>query len=80
MLRQPPELLEQWAAEGHLAVDLTCSAVLSAASAFSMRAAAVLWCEEERTERPWSASLREDQPRPQDDVSRLVFEVALALA
>ena len=79
-LRQPPELLEQWAAEGHLAVDLTSSAVFSAAAAFSMRAAAVLWCEDERTERPWSASLREDAPPPQEDVSRIVFEVALSLA
>jgi uridine phosphorylase len=79
-LRQPPALLQDWADDGHLAVDLTCSAVFSAAAAFSMRAAAVLWCEDERTERPWSASLREDAPPAQDDVSRTVFEVALALA
>jgi uridine phosphorylase len=78
-LRQPPELLASWAAEGHLAVDLTCSAVFSAASAFSMRAAAVLWCEEEHAQRPWSASLREDVG-PQDEVARTAFEVALALA
>lgn len=79
-LRQPPDLLDRWAAEGHLAVDLTCSAVFSAAAAFSMRAAAVLWCEQERAERPWSASLREDAPPAQDDVARTAFEVALALA
>ncbi len=79
-LRQPPELLEQWAAAGHLAVDLTTSAVYSAASAFSMRATSVLWCREERTERPWSASLREDPPPAQDDVREVVFDVALALA
>jgi purine-nucleoside phosphorylase len=79
-LRQPPELLEDWADAGHLAVDLTTSAVYSAASAFAMRATSVLWCREERTERPWSASLREDPAPAQDDVSELVFEVALALA
>ena len=45
-----------------------------------MRAAAVLWCEDEHSERPWSASLREDAPPPQEDVGRIVFEVALSLA
>ena len=80
MLRQPPNLVQKWATSGHLAVDLTSSAVFSAASAFSMRAASVLWCREERTERPWSASLREDAPPAQDDVSAIVFDVALSLA
>ena len=80
MLRQPPNLVQKWATSGHLAVDLTSSAVFSAASAFSMRAASVLWCREERTERPWSASLREDAPPAQDDVSTIVFDVALSLA
>ena len=79
-LRQPPELLEDWADAGHLAVDLTTSAVYTAAAAFSMRATSVLWCGEERTERPWSASLREDPPPAQEDVSELVFQVALSLA
>ena len=79
-LRQPSELLEQWAEAGHLAVDLTTSAVYTAAAAFSMRATSVLWCGEERTERPWSAALREDPPPAQEDVSELVFQVALSLA
>jgi uridine phosphorylase len=79
-LRQPPELLEHWADAGHLAVDLTTSAVYTAASAFSMRATSVLWCREERTERPWSTSLREDPAPAQEDVSELVYEVALSLA
>jgi hypothetical protein len=79
-LRQPPELLEAWADAGHLAVDLTTSAVYTAAGAFSMRATSLLWCREERTERPWAASLREDPPPAQEDVSELVFSVALSLA
>jgi uridine phosphorylase len=79
-LSQPAELREQWAAQGHLAVDLTCSAVFTVAAAFSMRAAAVLWCASERTQRPWSLSLREDPPPPQEDLTRTVFDVALALA
>ena len=78
-LRQPPELLEEWADAGHLAVDLTTSAVYTAAAAFAMRATSIMWCREERSERPWSASLREDPPA-QDDVSELVFQVALSLA
>ena len=80
MLRQPPHLVQRWATSGHLAVDLTSSAVFSAASAFSMRAASILWCREERAERPWSASLREDAAPAQDDVSDVVFDVALSLA
>lgn len=44
-----------------------------------MRATSIMWCREERTERPWSTSLREDPPA-QDDVSDLVYEVALSLA
>ena len=79
-LRQSPELLQTWAEQGHVAVDLTTSAVFTAASAFSMRAASILWCSEERAERPWSASLVEQPPPSQDDVSGLVFDVALALA
>ena len=80
LLRQPPELVAEWASAGHLAVDLTTSAVYTAAAALSMRATSVLWCREERAERPWSASLREDAPPVPHDVSAIVFDVALALA
>ena len=80
MLRQTPALVHKWAAAGHLAVDLTSSAVFSAASAFSMRAASVLWCREEMAERPWSTALTEDAPPLQEDVSAIVFDVALSLA
>lgn len=80
LLRQPPNLVQKWATSGHLAVDLTSSAVFSTASAFAMRAASILWCREERTERPWSQALHEQPPAAPDDVSRLVFEVALSLA
>jgi uridine phosphorylase len=80
LLRQPPELLQAWAEAGHVAVDLTTSAVFTTATAFSMRAASILWCSEERAERPWSASLVEQPPPSQDEVSAVVFDVALALA
>ena len=80
MLRQPAALRRQWSAEGHLAVDLTTSAVFSAAAAFSMRAASVLWCREEMTERPYSGALTADAPPDQDAVSAVVFDVALSLA
>ena len=80
LLRQPPALVQRWAAAGHLAVDLTASAVFSVASAFSMRAAAVLWVREELTERPWSSALTEAPAPERDDVASVVFDVALSLA
>lgn len=79
-LRQPPNVVQRWSATGHLAVDLTASAVFTAASAFSMRAAAVLWCREERGELPWSRSLSPRTEPAEDEISALTFEVALALA
>lgn len=78
-LRQPPNVVNRWSATGHLAVDLTASAVFSAASAFSMRAAAVLWCREERGEQPWSRSLREHTEPFEDESGALVFDVARSL-
>lgn len=80
MLRQPPSLVSKWAAAGHLAVDLTSSAVFSAAAAFSMRAASILWCREEMAERPWSTALSEDARPVPEDVNAVVFDVALSLA
>lgn len=80
LLRQPPDLVRKWASAGHLAVDLTCSAVFSAASAFSMRAAAILWCQEEMAERPWSTALTEDSRPVAEDVNAIVYDVALSLA
>ena len=78
-LRQPPNVVQRWAATGHLAVDLTASAVFTAASAFSMRAAAVLWCREERGEQPWSRGLREQTEPFEDETGALVFDVARSL-
>ena len=80
LLRQPPAVVQKWKTAGHLAVDLTTSAVLSAASAFSMRAASVLWVTEEPPEQPWSAALRPAPAPHRDDVESVVFDVALSLA
>ena len=79
-LRQPPNVVTRWSATGHLAVDLTASAVFTAASAFSMRAAAVLWCREERGEQPWSRGLTEATDSFEAETGALAFEVALGLA
>jgi len=78
-LRQPPNVVDRWSSTGHLAVDLTASAVFTAASAFSMRAAAVLWCREERGEQPWARGLREHTEPFQDESGALVFDVARSL-
>ena len=79
-MRTTPQLVQKWSSSGHLAVDLTSSAVFSVASAFSMRAASVLWCREEMMERPWSTALTEEAPAALDDVSAIAFDVALSLA
>ena len=78
-LRMPPSVVATWA-KAHLAVDLTSSAVFTAAAHFGMRAASVLWCREEQGEQPWSLSMREDAPPVQSEVADVCFEVALSMA
>jgi purine-nucleoside phosphorylase len=78
-LAQPPGLLRKWAAAGHLAVDSETSAVFSAATAFGMRAASVMYVRDELPGRSWTDGTGE-QDLPHAQASEAVFEVALALA
>ena len=80
LLAQPAATLAKWAAAGHLAVDLTSSAVFSAATAMSMRAASVHYVREELPSRPWPAQLTDDEQQLVDAVDDEVFDVALGLA
>ena len=78
-LAQPPALLRKWAAAGHLAVDTETSAVFSAATAFGMRAASVMYVRDELPGRSWTDG-GGGQESPHVQASEAVFEVALALA
>ena len=80
MLAQPTKLVQRWASTGHLAVDLTSSAVFSAAASLMMRAASVLYVREELPDRPWHTELTEAEELLLEHVDEAVFDVALGLA
>lgn len=80
LLQQPPELLSRWAEAGHLAVDMETSAVFSAARAFRMRAASLLFVWDELPGRSWTDSFTTAEQRAQARAGAAVFEVALELA
>ena len=79
MLAQTPKHIERWAGAGHLAVDLTSSAIFSAAASLSMRAAAVLYVREQLPARPWTTPVSEAEQQLLDDADEAVYEVALGL-
>jgi len=80
LLAQPPELVARWRAAGHLAVDMETSAVFSAASAFGMRAASLLFVWDELPGRTFADPFTPEERAAQDRASRTMFEIALALA
>ena len=79
LLAQTPKHIERWASTGHLAVDLTSSAIFSAAASLSMRAAAVLYVREQLPDRPWTAPVSEAEQQLLDDAEEAVYDVALGL-
>ncbi len=80
LLAQPPSLVERWRTAGYLAVDMETSAVFSAARAFEMRAASVLFVWDELPGRSWTDSFTASEQRAQARAAAAVFEVALGLA
>ena len=80
LLQQPRSLLRTWAATGHLAVDMETSAVFSAARAFRMRAASLLFVWDKVPGRGWTDSFTAEEERAQARAGAAVFEVALELA
>jgi len=80
LLAQPPALLRKWAAAGHLAVDMETSAVFSAATAFGMRAASLLFVWDELPGRSWSDAFTKTEQAAQARAGSAIFEVALGLA
>lgn len=79
LLTRPPALLNRWSAAGHLAVDLTSSAIFSAASALSMRAVSVHYVREELPDRPWTGDITEQEEQLIEAADEAVYEVALGL-
>ena len=80
LLAQPDDLVAAWAAAGHLGVDMETSAVLTAAQAFGMRAASLLFVWDELPGRSWTAPFSADERAAQLRAEAAVFEVALSLA
>jgi uridine phosphorylase len=80
LLAQPPELLRKWTNAGYLAVDMETSAVFSAARAFGMRAASLLFVWDELPGRSWTDDFTEQEERAQARAGAAVYEVALDMA
>jgi uridine phosphorylase len=80
LLVQPPELVQAWAAGGHLGVDMETSAVLSAAAVFGMRAAAALFVWDELPGRSWTDAFSAEEQAAQAAAGEAVFAAALSLA
>lgn len=80
LLAQPPELIRKWANGGHLAVDMETSAVFSAARAFGMRAASMLFVWDELPGRSWTDTFTKAEQKAQARAQAAVYEVALEMA
>ena len=80
LLAQPTKMVDRWAAAGHLSVDLTASAIFSAAAAMTMRAASVLYVREELPDRPWTSTFTDAEQELMTAADQAVYEVALGLA
>ncbi len=80
LLRQSPELVAEWAAGGHLAVDMETSAVLSAAAAYGVRAAALLSVWDVLPGREWTEPFTPDEARAHARAQQVVYEAALSVA
>lgn len=80
LLAQPESLVRSWEKNGHLAVDLESSAVFSAALAFGMRAAALLYVWDLLPRRSMNEPFTEAEEQAHEDASQAVWDVALALA
>lgn len=80
LLAQPDALVREWAAAGHLGVDLETSAVLSAARAVGVRAASLLFVWDELPGRSWTDPFSPAEREAQLRAEAAVFEVALTLA
>ena len=79
LLAQPPALIEQWAGGGHLGVDMETSAVFSAAAAFGVRAASILFVWDELPGRSWTETFEPAEVAAQQRASAALFPAALDL-
>ncbi len=79
LLAQPPELIAAWAGCGHLGVDMETSAVFSAAAAFGVRAASMLFVWDELPGRSWTETFEPAEMAAQQRAGAALFPAALAL-
>lgn len=79
LLRQPDELVAAWSAAGHLGVDMETSAVFSAAVAYGVQAASLLFVWDELPGRSWTDAFSPEEQAAQARASEAVFAAALSL-
>lgn len=81
LFAQPRARVEAWRDAGYLAVDMETSAVFSAAAAFGMRAASLLFVWDELlNDRTWLDAFDDAEVERQQRANEAIFEVALTLA
>ena len=80
LLAQPTELLAEWAAQGHVGVDMETSAVFSAAAHFGIEALSLLFVWDELPGRSWTDPFSEAEVAAQQRANARTFEVALSLS
>lgn len=80
LLAQPPELIERWSAAGCLGVDMETSAVFSAAAAFGLAAASMLFCWDELLlHRSWLDPFTPAETAAQQRADHAIYQVALEI-
>lgn len=80
LFAQPRARVEAWREAGYLGVDMETSAVFSAATAFGMRAASLLFVWDELlNDRTWLDAFDEAEVERQRRANEAIFEVALRL-
>ena len=79
LLAQPPSLQQEWAAGGHVGVDMETSAVFSAAAAFGMQAVSLLFVWDELPGRSWTDAFSPGEAAAQARANAATWDVALSL-
>lgn len=81
LLAQPPERVQAWHRDGHLAVDMETSAVFSAARHFGMRAVSLLYAWDELLrDRSWLDPFVAEEQAAHARANAVLMDVALTFS
>lgn len=80
LLAQSPELLQEWAEAGHVAVDMETSAVFSAAAHFGIEALSLLFVWDELPGRSWTDAFTPEETAAHEAANAGTFVAALQLS